>query len=203
MQGKLELSIKEGLSADKSIRPPLQDPSDQMRRAPKQPVTEDGFPVEDLRRAPKVVPSRGDMPIEEMRRAPKVPVAKEEKQDVVQQNDSQSLSSILGAVTQILQYVSNPDSAGTSAKNQNTTAGVPSANGSNSNINVTTPINISVGNETGAAPAESAANQIAQLISQAISQIEPKIKQIATEAATLAANKTAGNKVPPTQGMFS
>jgi hypothetical protein len=133
------------------------------------------------------------------------PDAQENKQEVVQQSDSQSLTSILGAVNQILQYISNPDSSGT-AKDQvaNLASTAPSStSASTSNVNVSTPINISVGNGADSGAAENAANQIAQLVSQAISQLEPQIKKMAADAAIAAANKVAGNKVPPTQGMFA
>jgi len=130
----------------------------------------------------------------------------EPEQKAVQQGDSQSLSSILGSVNQILQYISNPDSSGTT-KDQiaklGSSSSSSSTSASTSNVNVSTPINISVGNGADSGAAENAANQIAQLVSQAFSQLEPQIRKIATNAATLAAGKATGNLPPPTQGMFA
>ena len=128
----------------------------------------------------------------------------EKKQEVVQQNDSQALGSILGAVNQILQFISNPDSNGgsTNKPNQGAPSAASSTSVAGSSINVTTPINISVAGGAESGPAENAANQIAQLVSQVVSQIEPQIRKIASDAAISAANKITGNKVPPTEGLF-
>ena len=126
-----------------------------------------------------------------------------EQQSAVQQEDSQALNSILGAVNQILQSVS--ESSGETVNTQ-VRAGATSVSGSSnssSNVNITNPINISVGNETGSAAAQEIGNQVSQLVSQVMTQLEPQIRKIASEVATNVANRTVGNKPPPTQGMFA
>ena len=70
---------------------------------------------------------------------------------------------------------------------------------SNSNVTVTSPVNINVngGGDSDVAKA------VADAVSSYMSSLEPEIKRIATDAATLVANRIAGNKPPPTQGMFA
>jgi hypothetical protein len=126
-----------------------------------------------------------------------------EQQSAVQQEDSQALNSILGAVNQILQSVS--ESSGEVTNTQIKTGETSTSNSSNSssNVNITNPINISVGNETGSAAAQEIGNQVSQLVAQVMTQLEPQIRKIASEVATNVSNKVAGNKPPPTQGMFA
>lgn len=187
LRDQLKTALQEGLSADNvnqtaPIKKTLNQDQAEQKKLEAQSITQNDIEQKRLDAAPKT---------------------DQNKQEVVQQADSQSLTSILGAVNQILQFVSNPESS--TAKGQVpqlASSNSSSTSASTSNVNVSTPINISVGSGNDSGAAENAANQIAQLVSQAISQMEPQIRKIAMDAATAAANKVAGNKVPPTQGMF-
>jgi hypothetical protein len=204
LRDQLKAALQEGLSINNANQTvPVKKTSDQDQAEQKK---------QEISAAPKTelkkpeIQSTAQNPLEQTKLAVAAPKAEQDKQQVVQQNDSQTFSSILGAVNQILQYISNPDSLG-ATKDQvgklGSTGSSSPASASTSNVNVSTPVNISVGNGADSGAAENAANQIAQLVSQAISQMEPQIKKIATDAATAAANKVAGNKVPPTQGMYT
>ena len=131
---------------------------------------------------------------------------KNEKPQVQPDKEDKSTSAITqmaGDVSKIASEINKKATGdgGSDSSGNSGSANPPATGGgsSNSNVTVTSPVNINVngGGDSDVAKA------VADAVSSYMSSLEPEIKRIATDAATLVANRIAGNKPPPTQGMFA
>ena len=131
---------------------------------------------------------------------------KNEKPQVQPEKEDKSTSAITKMAVDVSKIASEIDKKangenGSDSSGNSGSANPPATGGgsSNSNVTVTSPVNINVngGGDSDVAKA------VADAVSSYMSSLEPEIKRIATDAATLVANRIAGNKPPPTQGMFA